>query len=237
MKRTMKNFYILSLFIFFSCSHSEEKIAQYQSQIEALTTQNSSLQSKLVNQETQLNALHHLVKLQQENDSLSKVIKDLDTKVINQQVNGEMIGFDANLIYHLPKEILTLMESLSNEYKVIADINPFFLKVNFSGSEGDYDHMIRIEHIATKKKGFIIVDETYTENFLILGAGERMNGSSDDFSFISTFFVEKLDNMKNSIEVWKSDPRQEVVILYSSDHIPVLFYRDVSEFQLKWIGD
>ncbi|MBD0403647.1 hypothetical protein [Flammeovirga sp. EKP202] len=236
----MKHIYIFFFFILISCGSSKEEITQYQSQIKALNENNASLQNQLKEQDTELKSLNNLVNLQRENDSLPQVIQELDTKRSSLRSNEMMTGFETTLPNHLPSGVLSTMKSLSDQYRIISDINPFFLKLNAAADGSCGDYMLRIEHVVTEKKGFILLKECNPEWYLVLGAGSTFQNIEDDLSGIATFYVEKSENVKVSYgsEGKKvNPPTREVVMFYSSDRIPAVFYSDEGPYKWEWIGD
>ncbi|NME67605.1 hypothetical protein [Flammeovirga aprica] len=235
----MKYFYISFFFLLISCGPSKEELAQYQSQIKALNNKNTSLQNRLQEQESQLKSLNNLVSLQEENDSLPQVIKELDSKLASLRINDQLIGFETTFSYHLPNGVINTMRSLSEKYTIISDINPFFLKVNFAGGEGCEKYLVRIEDVHLERGGFILLNECRPDWYIVLGAGEDSGSSDNDLSNIVAYYIEDAKNVKVSYgsEGKKVTPPGEKVVKFrSSDGATAVYYSGEGEYKWEWIG-
>ncbi|WP_281615861.1 hypothetical protein [Flammeovirga sp. SubArs3] len=234
----MKYFYLLSFALIISCNNNEKEIGEYKAQIAVLETKNKKLNDELKTQNSELEHLEKWVAIQQENDILKQGVKDLEGKIFNHKINEELIGFESNLGYFLPSEILSVLKSISGEYKVEPDINPFFLKANLS-TDDTFFYVLRIEHISSGKKGFIVFKDYAPDRYFIMGAGQPFNGVDEDLSYIGACYVEKASDVtvgyEGDNEVHPNT--KEVVVLVTKESASAAFYLDEGEYKWKWIGD
>lgn len=76
---------------------------------------------------------------------------------------------------------------LDSTYTISDFINPYYLEADFNG-DNKTDIAIAIEHVPTKKKGFIVLHQSGTA-YYIIGAGKDFGNGGDNFNWMDIWKV------------------------------------------------